>query len=190
MTEPAAQRYGRIADAFSERVDAVDPGDWNRPAPCEGWVARDVVGHLVEWVPGFLQTFAAIEAPALRSAADNPAGAWHGLDGFLRGLFDDPATAEREIQTPMGTMAVDEAIDRFVTTDVLVHAWDLARATGLDDTLPDVDFNGLLQDLEPIEAVLRESGQYGPRIVAADDASPQDRLLAFLGRDPAWEPTS
>jgi hypothetical protein len=48
-----ADRYRRAAEGFSARVDAV-PGDaWRRPAPCEGWVARDVVAHLVEWVPAF-----------------------------------------------------------------------------------------------------------------------------------------
>lgn len=182
----AAERYRRVADTFGDRVDGLDLGDWKRPTPCEGWVARDVVGHLVEWVPGFLQTFAAVDPPALRSIVDDPAAAWHGLDAFLRDLLDDPATADRAIATPMGTMPIGEAIDRFVTTDVLVHTWDLARAAGLDDTLPDTDLEGMLEGLEPIDDVLRESGQYGPRVDVADDASPQDRLLAFLGRDPAW----
>ena len=34
------------------------------PAPPEGWVARDVVRHLVEWFPGFLQSGAGVRLPA------------------------------------------------------------------------------------------------------------------------------
>jgi hypothetical protein len=42
--------------------------------------------------------------------------------------------------------------------------------------------------MEPIEQLLRDSGQYGPAVPVADDASPQDKLAAFIGRDPAWQP--
>ena len=48
-----AERFKALASAFTERVEAVPPDRWDSPAPCEGWVARDVVRHLVEWVPGF-----------------------------------------------------------------------------------------------------------------------------------------
>ncbi|MFD0592457.1 maleylpyruvate isomerase N-terminal domain-containing protein [Catellatospora coxensis] len=54
MTGPA-EEHRRTAEVFTARVRGVAPGDWDRPAPCPGWVARDVVGHLVEWFPGFLR---------------------------------------------------------------------------------------------------------------------------------------
>ena len=38
----------------------------------------------------------------------------------------------------------------------------------------------------PIDEMLRQSGQYGPRIAVPDDAPPQDQLMAFIGRDPGW----
>jgi Mycothiol maleylpyruvate isomerase N-terminal domain len=42
-----SDRYRRVAGQFTRRVEAVPDGAWDNPAPCEGWVARDVVGHLV-----------------------------------------------------------------------------------------------------------------------------------------------
>jgi Mycothiol maleylpyruvate isomerase N-terminal domain len=45
-----SDRYRRVAGQFTQRVEAVPDGAWDNPAPCEGWVARDVVGHLVEWM--------------------------------------------------------------------------------------------------------------------------------------------
>ena len=46
-----AETFRRIAADFTARVDGVGPDGWDAEAPCEGWVARDVVRHLVEWVP-------------------------------------------------------------------------------------------------------------------------------------------
>ena len=42
--------------------------------------------------------------------------------------------------------------------------------------------------MEPIDELLRTSGQYGPRVPVPDDARAQDRLIGFIGRDPAWRP--
>jgi hypothetical protein len=46
----------------------------------------------------------------------------------------------------------------------------------------------MLAGLQPIDQLLRDSGQYGPRMPVADDASAVDRLMAFIGRDPDWRP--
>jgi uncharacterized protein (TIGR03086 family) len=70
------------------------------------------------------------------------------------------------------------------TTDVLIHTWDLARATGLDETLDATEVHRYVEGMEPLDQLLRDSGQYGPRIPVADDADEQTRLIAFLGRRP------
>lgn len=44
----------------------------------------------------------------------------------------------------------------------------------------------MLTGMEPMDEMLRQSGQYGPRVPVADDASWQDRLVGFIGRDPQW----
>jgi uncharacterized protein (TIGR03086 family) len=83
-------------------------------------------------------------------------------------------------------MPLGLAIDRFYTSDVFMHTWDLARATGQDDTLdPDLCAE-LLSGMQPMEDLIRGSGQFGPAVPVADDADPQTRLIGFIGRDPAW----
>lgn len=183
-----ADRYARTADRFGDRVRAVGADDWGRPAPCEGWVARDVVAHLVGWVPGMLAHFAPLDQPELPSADDDPMAAWAALDRWLRSLFADPDLAGLAFDGPLGPMDLAEAIDRFVTTDVLIHTWDLARAVSLDDRFEPGEIDGMLEGMEPHDEALRQSGHYGPRVPVGDDADDQDRLLAFLGRDPAWTP--
>jgi hypothetical protein len=44
----------------------------------------------------------------------------------------------------------------------------------------------MLRGMEPIDDLLRSSGQYGPAVPVADDADVQTRLIGFIGRDPGW----
>jgi uncharacterized protein (TIGR03086 family) len=181
------ERYDRIATAFGGRVARVE--DWDAVAPCEGWLARDIVGHLAAWVPGFMSSFAGVEAPT--SPPDpEPANAWQQLDGAIRSWLDDPAVAGIEFDGPMGRTDLAAAIDRFVTTDIMIHTWDLARASGLDDRIDGELAAEMLAGVEPLDEQLRASGHFGPRVDVPDHADVQDRLLGFLGRDPAWQPVS
>ena len=72
----------------------------------------------------------------------------------------------------------------FVLGDVVVHTWDLARATGLDETLDADVVHDMLVGMEPLDDMLRASGQYGPKVEVGADADEQTRLIAFTGRRP------
>ena len=180
-----SDRYRRVAGRFTERVREVPADAWERPAPCEGWVARDVVRHLVEWFPGFLRDGTGIELPAGPSVDEDPVGAWTTMNDAVQALLDAPDAATRRLRHPQaGDHALDQAIGMFLMGDILIHTWDLARATGLDETLdPDVAA-GMLAGMEPMDEMLRASGQYGPRVEVPADADTQTRLIAFTGRRP------
>jgi hypothetical protein len=60
------------------------------------------------------------------------------------------------------------------------------RATGQHDRLDPEHCADLLAGMEPIDEILRASGQYGPQVEVPDTADAQDRLLGFIGRDPNW----
>jgi uncharacterized protein (TIGR03086 family) len=189
-SEPAhidpAQRHRRVADAFTDRV--LGTRDWAAPAPVPGWTARDVVAHLVTWLPGFLAP-GGVTLPSGPPVTEDPAGAWQKHAAAVQSLLDDPATAERSFAHPMiGAHPLAEAIDTFYTADVFMHTWDLARATGQDHTLDPSYCATLLAGMEPMEDVIRASGHYGPRVSVPDDAGVQIRLLGFIGRDPYWSP--
>ena len=75
-----------------------------------------------------------------RPVDDDPVAAWQHHADAVQALLDDPATATESFTHPhAGTHRSPSAIDRFYTTDVFMHTWDLARATGQDDRL-DEDF--------------------------------------------------
>jgi uncharacterized protein (TIGR03086 family) len=176
-------RYQRVAAAFAQRVIAMPPDAWDRPAPCAGWAGRDIVAHLVEWIPAVLSR-AGIDFPPMDPASD-PTQAWSTLDATLQGLLDDPEVAHREFDAgPPGRLTVESAIEMLVVGDLLIHTWDLAHTGGLDDTLPADLVVEMLIGMEPLDDMLRSSGHYGPRVAVPDDADQQARLIAFTGRDP------
>lgn len=177
-----ATRYRNVAGRFTATARAVPPEKWDALAPCEGWVARDVVRHMVEWMPYVLgEPLAMGEAP---STDDDPLGAWLALDDAITAALDDPARANATIEVNGSTHRFDDAVATFCLGDVLVHTWDLARAAGLDETLDPDEVHALLAGMEPIDEILRQSGHYGPKVEVPPGASEQDRLIAFTGRRP------
>jgi uncharacterized protein (TIGR03086 family) len=185
----AAERHRTHAGAFSTKVQQVST--WDVPTPVPEWTARDVVRHLIEWFPAFLADGSAIRLPAGPAVDDDPAAAWQHQAESIQAILDDPAAgsvifAHRHVPA----CPLPEAIDRFYTTDVFMHTWDLARATGQDDRLDDAECAVLLAGMEPLDDVLRASGQYGPRVPVSAGADATDRLVAFIGRDPAWSPAA
>jgi uncharacterized protein (TIGR03086 family) len=185
VTELAA-RWARVAGAFTATAEAVRPEQWSAPSPCEGWVARDVVAHLVDWVPPFLRDGAGIEIAPAPGVAEDLVAAWRSLADAVQAVLDDPGVANRRFEHPQaGSHALDVAISTFVCADVLVHTWDLATATGQDVVLDPEAVDAYLRQLAAVdEAVLVASGQFGPRVPVPDGADPQARLVAMSGRRP------
>ena len=189
LSDRPTERHRQIAQLFTDRVKGTR--DWDAPSPVAGWAARDVVRHLTEWLPGFLSAGADIRLPGGPSVDVDPVAAWETHRAAVQALLDDPAAPGRMLANPhVGELALDRAIDQFYTADVFMHTWDLARATGQDDRLDHGFCQQLLAGMEPMEQVIRASGQYGPRVEVPDSAGAQAKMLGFIGRDPFWTPAA
>lgn len=179
----AAEQHAQDAARFTALVESAGPDDWVRPSPVQEWTARDVVEHLLEWLPGFLQ-MAGQSLPAVDTA--DLAAAWRQRASDVQQLIE--ARGDVEFESPMfGRTTVAAAIDRFYTADVWMHSWDLARALGQQPDLGEERCAQALAGMEPMEQVLRDSGQFGQRVDVPADASAQDRFIGFIGRNPYWE---
>lgn len=176
------ERHRIYADRFTRVADGVT--DWDAPTPVAEWRARDVVDHLVTWFGGFLETGTGIRLPD-ESDAD-PARRWAARARDVQALVEAPP--EIPFRHPrIGELPVDIAIDRFYTSDVFMHTWDLARASGQDARLDPEACAELLAGMEAMEDVIRASGQYGAPVEVPANADVQTRLIAFIGRDPEWQ---
>lgn len=157
------------------------PNRWDNPTPCDEWVARDVVRHMVDNAQRFLG-FVDRELPPGPSADADPVGAWANARDAIQAGLDDPAVATLEFEGQMGKQTLEQAVDRFGSPDVVIHTWDLARATGLDEHLDPDDVHEILVAMEPMDRMMRGSGAFGPKVEPLPGADEQTRLLAFMGR--------
>lgn len=186
---PPAAKYRAIADRFTRTVHGVS--DWDAPTPVKGWRARDVVDHLVTWLPAMIHGGSDFRFEDGPSAEEDPVGAWTALDDQIRAVLEDPEAGGHLHSNPhTGTdRPLPAVIDEFFTGDVFFHTWDLARSSGQDDQLDPVMVHEAFTGMSAAEEFLRASGQFGQQQPVPDDATEQEQLFAFLGRDPRWSPT-
>jgi uncharacterized protein (TIGR03086 family) len=177
-----AERHRMVSAEFTARVRGAS--DWDAPAPVSGWRARDVVGHLVGWFPDFLESATGLVLARGPSPEEDPVAAWQVHASAVQRLLDGSESAVPFRHPMVGEMPLPAAVDRFYTSDVFMHTWDLARATGQDERLDPQACADLLAEMVPIEHLMRSSGQYGPRMPVPEDADVQTRLLGFIGRNP------
>jgi uncharacterized protein (TIGR03086 family) len=181
--------YHRSVDTWVDRVSALRPEQWDAPTPCSEWTVRDLVNHVVgedRW------TVPLVEGRTIEEVGSS-------LDGDLLG--DDPVRAASDAAMEAmkatanrlpdaGTVHLsygEEQLDEYVlqlTADHLLHAWDLAAATGGDRRLdPDLVADVAAWFAER-EEMYRGAGIVGPRGISHGGA--QNDLLAASGRDAEW----
>lgn len=179
--------HRRSVERFTRQVEDLRSDDWIRPTPCPEWNVRDLVNHVtVEdlWTPPLLagrtitdvghafdgDRLGAVPTEAARDAA---AGAITAVAA--------PGALTRTVHLSSGETPASEYVWQ-LTTDHLIHSWDLARAVGGDDLLDPEQVSACALWFAAHEDAYRASGAIGPRAPTAADADPQTRLLAAFGR--------
>ena len=126
-------------DHFGALVRGVPADKWNAQTPCSEWTVSDLVNHLVSehsWVP---HIFAGetLEEVGDRYDGDlvgsDPVGAWERAAVPSRAAWKNADLTETA-QFSFGEAPLTEYADQMLV-DLTVHSWDLARATGQDETI-------------------------------------------------------
>lgn len=187
----AAQRLARLVERVpDERLDA--------PTPCPAYSVGDLLDH----VAGMAVAFAHAAAKTLPEGGSQPpsgdasrlAGDWRAQIpedlAALAAAWRDPA-AWTGVATVGGVDLPGEVAGVVGLDELVIHGWDLARATGqpFDDDPASLEVvHGFVAGLaEPGNEQMR-SGIFGPVVPTGDGASLLDRTLGLAGRDPAWSP--
>jgi uncharacterized protein (TIGR03086 family) len=182
--ETIADRYARRADDFLAAARAVADDRWAAPAPCEGWTARSIPLHIVETSRMFLG-FIDLPLDGVPPVDDDPVAAAGAATAEVVRVLRDPELATKTFEGMLGTTSFESAADRFLSFDLVVHRWDLARAAGLADhqRLDADDVRSLTETAHAFPAEgMRGPKAFGPEVPVPDDADEQTKLLAFLGR--------
>jgi uncharacterized protein (TIGR03086 family) len=182
-TNEIAARYRSLADAFERRIRDVAPEQWSNQTPCTEWTARDLVGHVVG-THGMMLGFIGRSLSSAPTVEDDPLAAFKAARGDMQAVLDDPELAGTEYDGMFGRTNISATVDRFLGFDLVVHGWDLARATGQDERIDPQEVDRVWAHARELGDNLRQPGVCAPAVEVGDDASEQERLLAYLGRDP------
>lgn len=184
---PGDQLLASLALAVAnvgQLVDGVAPDQWTAPTPCPEWDVRQLVNHLAA---GNLAVAALVrDKPPPGRRADqlsgDPGSAYHASAAALQVAFAQPGALERTFGSPYGP-APGSMLVHLRITELLVHGWDLARATGQPPGLPDdLAHKELALSLAQLGDAPRDALPIAEPQPVPADAAAIDRLAAFFGR--------
>ncbi|MYR07845.1 TIGR03086 family protein [Gordonia sp. SID5947] len=180
ITQTLALEYVRLATGFGDVLDAVAPEQWAAPSPCDGWTARDVVGHVIETQRDFLARHDVDlgESPSL----DDPAAAWRAHRTVVGDRLTDPAVGAKPFDGHFGPTTVGETLLRFYGFDMVAHRWDVASAAGRDLRFTDAELEMMETAAAGFGPALYGDGVCKSGVEVPADADRQTRVLAMLGR--------
>ncbi|SFL18420.1 TIGR03086 family metal-binding protein [Geodermatophilus ruber] len=176
-----ATQYAAADRRLTDILDGVPAAGWTSPSPCEGWSARDVVGHLIETQRAFL-TGRGLDLGAAPDVALDPAAAWREHATAVLGLISDDGVVAAGYDGVFGPTSIGDTLDRFYVFDMVVHRWDVARATGGDTGLSPDELDRIEAGADGFGDALYMEGVCRPGIEARAGADRAARLLARLGR--------
>jgi uncharacterized protein (TIGR03086 family) len=190
MADDLVELHGRCGRRFAALVAGVGLEQWHDDTPCSEWDVRTLVHHLLSEqlrVPPMFEGLT-IEQVGDRFEGDlmgDDASAWPPLlDSAMEqahAVVAQPGALERTVHLSFGDVHGQEYVMQ-LTADLAIHSWDLARATGQDDTLAPAVVALLLSWTEANADLVAGSGMFAPAIGTAAGAPDDVRLLALLGR--------
>jgi uncharacterized protein (TIGR03086 family) len=146
---------------------------------CDGWDVRTLMNHMLDTQRYFggVARGENVSPPSPlppQLLSDNPVTDFERAQGETLRAFAEPGVIEKT--GPSLGIAF---------SDQLLHGWDLAEATAQDATMPpglaeaayDMIHGRFTDDQRP--------GVFKPEVAVASDASAQEKLLAYTGRDPS-----
>ncbi|WP_121185078.1 TIGR03086 family metal-binding protein [Nocardiopsis sp. Huas11] len=188
-TDPREALTGAVA-LVGEVIARTRPDQSDLATPCPDYGVRDLCRHLVSVgrrvaVLGGGGDFHSVPHFAEDVADGQWSAAWDAAAGDITTVWSDPAVLGREIALPWGPVPGAVAAVNH-TTEFVLHAWDLAVATGQDPEWDPAVLAGPLAAMhravpaEPRTAPV----PFGPVVPVPDDAPGIDRLVAWYGRRP------
>lgn len=185
---PLLARHSAALELFTDRVHAVRADQWDAATPCTDWSVSDLVNHLTAeqlWVPSLVRDGATIASVGDAFDGDmlgpDPVASWDTAAAASREAFLEPGALDRTVHLSFGETSAQFYCGQMIS-DLVVHAWDLSRAIGADEKLPDDLVAFVVREITPYAADLAKSGLFAPAVEPPDGADVQTKLLSLLGR--------
>ncbi|MFB4319489.1 TIGR03086 family metal-binding protein [Actinomadura sp. 21ATH] len=192
----ALRRYGsrlleRAAAFALETLDAPPPvasRDLARPTPCAGWDLGTLLHHMEDSLAALHEAVTggtvALYPPA---AGRRPAGLVAAVrEGAVRLLESWHGPGGERVVTVAGCPVGAGVVAATGAVELAVHAWDVARSRGRDAEIPGPLAERLLRVTPLLVPGHARTGLFAPPLAAPRGSSAGGRLVAYLGRDPAY----
>jgi uncharacterized protein (TIGR03086 family) len=109
---------------------------------------------------------------------------WLAATGAVHDALADHDRATTVVSGMFAEQTFESLVGRLLCTDTLVHTWDLARATGQDESLDGAAVSKAFEFLTPLDHAIRRPGGFAPKITPSPGADLQTQFLNFCGRTP------
>jgi uncharacterized protein (TIGR03086 family) len=173
---------------FGSRVHATRADQWSQATPCTEWDVNTLVDHVIDehlWVPPLLgghdlATAGGIVDSVKRGFGPDRVAAWDTASLDSQRAFGEPGALERDVALSRGPTPATDYIGEMIA-DLTIHGWDLGRAVGVREPLPDE----LVQFVFPLAERFSGAEPYFARAVEPpDNATDEERMIALTGRLP------
>jgi uncharacterized protein (TIGR03086 family) len=168
-------------------VDGVRADQWHAPTPNTEWDVKQVANHIIGenlWAGELFHGMTIAEVGDKFNgdvAGPDPAASYRESVRVATAAVTAPGAMEAVCHLSFGDFSgADYAAQLFL--DLLIHGWDIAKATEQDTRLPPDLVEACIPIAQEITAMARSSGVYGNDLPVSPDADQQTRLLALVGR--------
>jgi uncharacterized protein (TIGR03086 family) len=175
-----------ILPSVDEMAGRVTPDQFDNATPCANFRVRDLFDHMIGGASQFAPQLRgteptdAVDPNTLRDD-ERPAALKAALTELL-GAVNAPGALGRTVTLPFGEVP-GQVLARFLTVDGMVHAWDLAQATGQEYNPPPALAATVLATAHDLIAPeMRDGDTFAAEAAVGDDAPPLIHLVAFTGR--------
>lgn len=177
------------------QLQAVKSAALSRATPCQEWDLRALLGHMDDSLTAMQEAleFRHVQAPGTAEvwtgdrAGD---GDGEGAVAVLRRrgcqLLGTLAGSDENLVWVSGLPVPVRIVASAGAIDVAVHGWDVGRACGTGTPIPGDLALSLLRVTPLLVGETDRPERFGEPVEVPPDASPGDRLIGYLGRDPGW----
>ena len=172
---------------LARRLAAIAPEHFRRPSALPGWTVFDLANHVIGGGKRYTLILAGADAETMQATRTqdhvgaDPVASHNSYQRELESAFEEPGVLTRTVHHPSGDRTALELLHMRVAEQAL-HAVDLARSLGLDETLDDELVDYMLERVAPEFGFGRDHGFFAEEVRIQHGASAQDRLLALSGR--------
>ncbi len=189
---------GPAARQLASLLQGITDDQLTAPTPCD----EITLGDLIDHIGGLSQAFtgAALKDLGTVTSQGPSADAARLGDDWRTRVPDQLAGLAEAWRSPDawegmtaagGVDLTGEMAGRFALNELVIHGWDVARASGqpfdVDPRALEVSLQLVTPLADPEQAAGRD-GLFGPAVAVPADAPLLDRLIGLSGRDPAWSP--